>query len=175
MIRPRSATTIGRTMGARLVTVLLVVAAGAAAVLALWPRATPLGAEDAATVAAGWVAIGSPQAPRGDGGEWEVDVARPDGSLVEVTVGRSGELLGFDEERGPGGRPAPDEMSGAARGRAVRAALAAAGPGQVLSAEREAGGHIEVGIRRPDNTQLEVGLDRRLRVIEIEREDPADE
>ena len=65
-----------------------------------------LEASDAARVAAGWVGAGATQAPRFDGDGWEVDVARRDGSLVEVTVGKRGELLGFDEER-PGRRPGP--------------------------------------------------------------------
>jgi hypothetical protein len=162
-------------MLARAITVLLVAALAMGAVVVLWPRDSRLGAADASTVAAGWVAIGTPQAPRSDGDEWEVDVTRPDGSLVEVTVGRRGELLGFDEERGPDGGRAPDELSGPRRDLAVRAALAAVGSGQVVSAERETGGQIEVGIRRPDGAQVEVGFDGRLRIVEIEREDPADE
>lgn len=158
------------------VTLSLVAGAAAAVVfLALWPREPELGARDAAAVAVGWVGAGEPQAPRRDGGEWEVDVARPNGSLVEVTVGTRGELLGFDEERGAGGGPAPDELTGRARARAVRAALAATAAGRVLSAEWEQGGGIEVAVRRANRTQVEVGLDRRLRVREVEREDPADE
>jgi hypothetical protein len=158
------------------VTLSLVAGAAAAVVfLALWPREPELGARDAAAVAVGWVGAGEPQAPRRDGGEWEVDVARPNGSLVEVTLGKRGELLGFDEERGAGGGPAPDELTGRARARAVRAALAATAAGRVLSAEWEQGGGIEVAVRRANRTQVEVGLDRRLRVREIEREDPADE
>jgi hypothetical protein len=45
----------------------------------------------------------------------------------------------------------------------------------VLSAEWEQGGGIEVAVRRRNGTQVEVGLDRRFRIREIEREDPADE
>jgi hypothetical protein len=154
---------------------LILAAAAVAAAFVLWPRAPELGASDAAREAARWVGTGFIQAPRGDGDEWEVDVARPDGSLVEVTVGTRGELLGFDEERGPGGGPAPDELRGLARVHAVRAALAATGPGRVLGAERERGGHIEVRLRRADGAYVEVGLDRRLRIREIEAEDPGDE
>ena len=172
---PRLAKTIRRTVLARLILLVLSVAAGTAAVFPLRPSDPELSARDVAGVAAGWVGVGLPQTPRRDGDEWEVDVARPDGSLVEVTVGTGLELLGFDEERGPGGGPAPDELSGPTRARAVRAALAASGPGTVLHVERESGGDIEVGVRRPDGTQVEVGLDARLRVLEVEREDPADE
>jgi hypothetical protein len=104
-----------------------------------------------------------------------VDVVRPDGSLVEVTVDEQGQLLGFDEERALGDSPAPDELTGPTRARAVRVALAAAGPGKALSTERERGGGIEIAVRRADGTQVEVGLDHGLRILEIEREDPADE
>jgi hypothetical protein len=34
---------------------------------------------------------------------------------------------------------------------------------------------VEVGVRRPDGTQVEVGLDRRMGVLEVEREDIGDE
>jgi hypothetical protein len=162
-------------MPTRLATALLLVAAAAGGVLALWPREPQLGPVEAAAVAVGWVGTGSHQPPRRDGGEWEVDVVRPNGSLVEVTVGMRRELLGFDEERGPGGGPAPDELGGPGRARAVRAALAASGPGRVLDVERESEGDIEVGVRRPDGTRVEVGLDHRLRILEVEREDVADE
>jgi hypothetical protein len=131
--------------------------------------------DDVASAAAYWVGAGTPQAPRRDDDEWEVDVTRPDGSLVEVTLGRRLELLGLDEERARGGEPGPDELRGSRRARAVRAALAAAGPGRVLSAEPEPGGGIEVGVRHPEGAQVEVGLDHRLRVVEIEPEDHRDE
>jgi hypothetical protein len=160
---------------AALILLLLSIAAGTAAVLALRPSGPELGASDIAPVASGWVGVGRPQPPRREGDEWEVDVVRPDGSVVEVTVGRARELLGFDEERGPAGGPAPDELTGPIRDRAVRAALAASGSGRALGAEWEPGGVIEVGVRLPGGTQLEVDLDHRLRVLEVEREDPADE
>jgi hypothetical protein len=164
-----------RTVLIRVGLIVVACATAAVAVLALWPREPEVEAAEAVSVAVGWVGVGTPQAPRRDGGEWEVDVARPNGSLVEVTVGQGGELLGFDEERGRAGGRAPDELTGSLRTRAVRAALAAAGPGRVLSAEWEQGGGIEVAVRRADGTQVEAGLDRRLQLQELEREDPADE
>ncbi|HZC13557.1 MAG TPA: hypothetical protein VE270_06005 [Thermoleophilaceae bacterium] len=175
MSTPRRGPKMRRTVRTRVTLLLVAAAATAVAVLALWPGEPELDRADAASVATGWVGAGAPQTPRRDGDEWEVDVVRPNGSLVEVTVGGRGELLGFDEERGPGGSRAPDELTGPSRARAARAALAATGPGRVLSAEWEQGGGIEVAVRRADGTQVEVGLDQRLRVREIEREDPADE
>src|SRR5687767_631003 len=86
----------------RLTLILIASAAAAGALLTLWPGEPELGGEEAAAVATGWVGAGAPQAPRRNGGEWEVDVVRSDGSLVEVTVGQQGELLGFDEERAAG-------------------------------------------------------------------------
>jgi hypothetical protein len=163
------------TVLTRVALILVAGAVGAVAVWALSPRGPELDAAETARVAVGWVGAGVPQAPRRDGGEWEVDVVRPNGSLVEVTLGEGGELLGFDEERGRGGGPAPDELTGRLRARAARAALAAAGPGQVLSAEWEHGGGIEVAVRRADGTQVEAAFDHRLRLRELEREDPADE
>jgi hypothetical protein len=168
--RPPSGTVL-----TRVALILVAGATAAVAVLALLPREPELEAAEAGRVAVGWVGAGIPQAPRRDGAEWEVDVVRPNGSLVEVTVSESGELLGFDEERGRGGSPAPDELTGRLRARAVRAALAATGPGRVLSAEWEHGGGIEVAVRRADGSQVEAALDRRLRLRELEREDPADE
>jgi hypothetical protein len=170
-----AATKIDAMTPARLTAFLLAAVAGIGAVaLALRPPEPELTPAAAAELATGWVGAGTAQPPRRDGGEWEVDVTRPDGSLVEVTVGQRGELLGLDEEGAPVGR-APDELTGRVRTLAVRAAVAAAGPGRVLSAERELGGGIEVSIRRRDGSQIEVGLDRRLRAVEIEREDPGDE
>jgi hypothetical protein len=141
----------------------------------VWPREREPRGSDLAAAATHWVGAGTPQAPRRDGDEWEVDVLRPNGSLVEVTLGKRRQLVGLDEERGPGRSPAPDELTGASRERAAQAALAITGPGAVLSVEREPDGTVEVGIRRRAGERVEVGLDRRLRLLELEREDPRDE
>jgi hypothetical protein len=141
----------------------------------VWPREPEPRDSDLAAAATQWVGAGTPQAPRRDGDEWEVDVLRPNGSLVEVTLGNRRELLGLDEEAGPGRSPAPDELTGASRERAARAALAVTGPGAVLSVEREPGGAIEVGIHRRAGDRVEVGLVRRFRLLELEPEDRRDE
>jgi len=138
----------------------------------------PVNASEAEAAAFHWVGVGVAESPRRDGGEWEVDVVRPDGSLVEVTIDDQLALQGLDEELGPGGRPAHDELRGPVRKRAIRAALAATGPGRVLSVERESNGELEVtevNIRHPDRGDVEVGLDARLRVVEVESQDPGDE
>jgi hypothetical protein len=120
-----------------------------------------------------WVGVGTAQTPRRDGDEWEVDVRRPNGSLVEVTIGSQLELRGLDEELGPGGGPASDELAGLARERAIDAALIAVGSGRVFSVERESSGSVEVNVRRPHAT-LEVQLDSG-QVVEIDAEHPGDE
>ena len=161
---------------ASLVLLLISIVTGSAAVLALTPSDPEVRARDVAPLAAGWVGVGETQPPRREGDRWEVDVVRPDGSVVEVTIGEARELLGFDEERGPAGGRAPDELTGPIRVRAVRAALRASGPGTVLGVEREPRGVIEVGVRRHGGGgRVEVDLDGELRVLEVEREDPADE
>jgi hypothetical protein len=115
------------------------------------------------------------QEPRRDGGEWEVDIVRPDGSMVEVTIGDELEARGFDEERGESGSLAPDEVTGSLRATAIRIALAETGPGEALSVEREASQEIEVSVRTRDNRHIEVELDESLHVVEVEDEDPRDE
>jgi hypothetical protein len=139
------------------------------------PQVSPSQAADAALQ---WVGAGSAEPPRESGGDWEVDVVRPNGSLVEVTIGDRLELQGLDEELRAGRRPAHDELTGPARAQAIRAALAATGPGRVLGVERESGREaevIEVDLRRRDGSRVEVGLDSALNVVEIEPQHPGDE
>jgi hypothetical protein len=133
--------------------------------------ANPLDAEVAALDAIG---AGVSQVPRRDGDNWEVDVVRPDGSMVQVSLSKNLDLLGLDEEHGPAGTLAPDEARGRIRIRAVRAAFAEVGPGEVIGVERESGGRYEVGVLQRGG-QVEVELDRGFRVTEIEGEDPRDE
>jgi hypothetical protein len=135
-------------------------------------RVSPVDAEIAAL---DWVGDGFTQVPRRDGGNWEVDVVRRNGSMVQVTLGDDLELRDFDEELGPAGSPAHDELAGAVRARAVEAAFAAVGPGQVVGVERDSSREIEVGIRKRRGHQIEVELDARFRVTEVETEDPRDE
>jgi hypothetical protein len=133
-----------------------------------------ISAKDAEVAALTWVGAGDAEAPRREDGNWEVDVRRPDGSLVQVTMGDELELLGFDEEFGPAGAPAPDELRGASRARAIEAVFRHLGPGRVVGVEREDNGEIEVGIRLGGD-QIEVRLDERYRVIDVHPEDPGDE
>jgi hypothetical protein len=118
---------------------------------------------------------GVAQVPRRDGGNWEVDVIRPDGSMVQVSLGEDLELLGLDEEYGPAGTPAEDEATGAVRRRAVQAAFAEVGTGEVIGVEREPRGRLEVGVLLRGGRQVEVELDSEFRVTEVENEDPRDE
>jgi hypothetical protein len=107
--------------------------------------------------------------------EWEVDIVRPDGSLVEVTFDHELNLRDVDEEIGPGGRLAEDELRGDERRRAIQAAFEVTGPGEVRSVERDSPNEIEVGVLFKNGVQIEVELDREFRVGEVEREDPGDE
>ena len=135
-------------------------------------RATAAEAEE---VARHWVAEGVVQPARIEDDEWEVDVLRPDGSLVEVTLDHELKFRKLDEELGPGGSLAHDEVRGPLRRRAILAAFAVTGRGRVTTVERDPGDEIEVGVRQRDGSQLEVELDSKLRVGEVEPEDPEDE
>ena len=129
---------------------------------------------EARVAALSWVGVGDAEAPRREGDNWEVDVRRPDGSLVQVTIDEDLQLRDFDEEFGPAGAPAPDELRGADRARAIEETLWHVGAGRVVGVERDPTGEIEVGIRMGGD-QIEVRLDPRFRVIEVHPEDRSDE
>jgi hypothetical protein len=158
------------------VAIFMVFAAIAAALVVLELELSGAGNPvDAEIAALDWVGDGVTQVPRHDGGHWEVDVVRPDGSLVEVNLEHDLALRNFDEEFGPAGTPAHDELTGAVRARAVTAAFAEVGPGHVVGVERESDNEIEVGIQKRRDRQVEVQLDRRFRVTAVLTEDPRDE
>jgi hypothetical protein len=135
----------------------------------------PSTSEDAEAAALRWVGSGVTQEPRREGDNWEVDVVRRDGSMVQVRLGPRLELRDFDEEFGPAGTPAADELKGAARARAVRAAFAETGPAQVVSVERDSRDKIEVSVRLSDGSQVEVELNHIFRVVGGHQEDSTDE
>jgi hypothetical protein len=135
-------------------------------------RATAADAEAAALKRVGG---GIVQPARIEDDEWEVDVERHDGSLVEVTFDHKLHFRDIDEELGPGGTIPEDEVRGALRRKAIAAAFEAVGPGAVRTVERDAWNEIEVNVRRRNGTQIEVELDQALRVGEVEEEDPGDE
>jgi hypothetical protein len=118
---------------------------------------------------------GTVQPARVEDDEWEVDVVRPDGSLVEVTFDHELNFRDLDEEIGPGGRLAEDELRGAERQRAITAAFEVTGPGSVTSVERDSPNEVEVDVRFPNGVHIEVELDRNFHVGEVEDEDPGDE
>jgi hypothetical protein len=122
-----------------------------------------------------WTGVELTDAPRRRENGWEVDVRSPDGSIVEVNLGPKLELVELDEEIGPGGTPAHDEVMGERRERAIAAARPRAGAGVVRSVERERDGTIEVDFVLPDRTVLEVDLDARLRITGADREELGDE
>jgi hypothetical protein len=132
-------------------------------------------ASDAEAAARYWIEVGTVQPARLDEGDWEVDVLRPDGSLVEVTLNDRLKLRDFDEELGPGGTWAGDEVRGPLRRQAIRAGLKVAGPGRVSSVERDSPDEVEVNVRPRNGTQIEVVLDAELQVRQVRHEDPGDE
>jgi hypothetical protein len=154
--------------------VLIVALLVASAAFQLRDEDDGVSAADARIAALSWVPAGEAETPRREGDSWEVDIRRPDGSLVEVVMGDELQLRAFDEESGPAGAPAPDELTGAARARAMEAAFRHVGPGRVVGVERDPTGEIEVGIRMGGD-QIEVRLDERYRVIEVQPEDRGDE
>jgi hypothetical protein len=154
--------------------VLIVALVLASAVFQLRDEDDGFSAKDAEIAARNWVRAGDVQPARREGDNWEVDVRRPDGSLVQVTMGDELQLRDFDEEFGPAGTPASDELRGADRARAIEAAFFHVGPGRVVGVEREPSGETEVGIRMGGD-QIEVRLDERYRVIEVHPEDRSDE
>jgi hypothetical protein len=141
--------------------------------LALRDEQGPLEAE---SVALELVGDGVAEESRREDDRWEVDVVRPDGSMVQVSLGEDLELRGLDEELGPAGTLAEDELRGRARARAVRAAFAETGIGKVVSVEHDAGGGIEVRVRTDAASEtLEVELNRDFEVVEVEQESLGDE
>jgi hypothetical protein len=146
-----------------------------ALVVAGLDRRAEIGPSEAEAAALNWVGVGFAQEPRRDGDEWEVDVIRPNGSMVEVTIGDRLEARGFDEELGAAGLPAHDEVYGSLRTAAIDAARLATGSGEALSVERERTGEIEVSMETRDGLHVEVELNRSLEVVEVEVEDPGDE
>lgn len=154
----------------------LVVVAGFLALLA-FVGGEPPGPDAAAAraVALNWTEAKRADRPRRVEEGWEVDVRREDGSLVEVSLDRSLRLRELDEELGRGGTPAHDAVVDAGRRRAIAAARHRSGGGWVRSVEREADGTIEVDFVTHEHTVIEVELDQRLRVKDVDEEELGDE
>jgi len=130
---------------------------------------------DAEAVAVELVGDGIATDSRREDDRWEVDVVRPDGSMVQVSLGDDLKLRNLDEELGPAGTLADDELRGPRRARAVRAAFTESGIGKVVSVERDTGHGIEVRVRTGTRRQVEVELDRNFRVLEVDDESLGDE
>lgn len=130
---------------------------------------------EAREVALHWTDAARADKPRRVESGWEVDVRREDGSLVEVSLDRSLGLQELDEELGPDGMPAHDAVTDEARDRAIGAARPRSGGGWVRSVEREEDGTVEVDFVTPERTVIEVELDQRLRVKDVDEEEVGDE
>lgn len=94
------------------------------------------------------------------------------GTVGALVIG-AGVLLGA----GSAGAGADDEsLTGSTRQRAIEAALAYAGPGEVTEAEGgDDGARYGVEVRRPDGSQVEVRLDAAFRVTGTEQDDDGGE
>jgi hypothetical protein len=168
--------TLGSVKPLLLVAAVIVTAVVVLVLLAFTPGSRDgVDAAAAQEVARNWTGWDKTDAPRRRRDGWEVDVHRADGSVVEVNLGPELELLELDEELGPGGGPAHDELAGELRVRAIAVAHARGGPGDVRSVELERDGSIEVDIVRADRTVLEVALDPDLHVTSVAREELGDE
>jgi hypothetical protein len=154
--------------------IVVVIALGVLAALAIGPgdRVDAVAAQEAAR---DWTGIEETDPARRRDNGWEVDVHRDDGSVIEVNLGPKLELVELDEELGPGGTPAADEVLGAERKRVIAVVRREDITGHVRSVERERDGTIEVDVVQPDRTILEVDLDARLRVTGSDREELGDE
>jgi hypothetical protein len=149
------------------------VAAAALVVLALMafgPGGDEIDAAAAQEAARNWTGFETTDPARREGEGWEVDVRREDGSVVEVNLGPELELIELDEELGPGGTPAYDELRGARRARAIAVVHAHGVRGHVRSVEQERDGTIEVDVVQAGKKVLEVDLDPRLRVRRVDDE-----
>lgn len=109
-----------------------------------------------------------------DDGRFEVEVLRPDGTRVEVTLDDSfavvhSELDDHDD---------PDDdrpVTGEELERVTQAALAETGEGTVTDAEQEADGTYEVEVRRADGTEVDLRLDEDLAVTHVRVDDDHDD
>lgn len=105
MADPRTLGSIHLAMIVRMSLAVLAIALAVLAATTLRGGDAPVSASEAEAAALGWLGVGVPENARRDGDGWEVDVVRPDGSLVEVTIGDQLELKALDEELGPAGAP----------------------------------------------------------------------
>jgi hypothetical protein len=145
------------------------------ALLAFDPGGDEIDAAAAQEAARSWTGFEMTDPARREGDGWEVDVRREDGSVVEVNLGPDLELIELDEELGPGGTPAYDELEGAQRARAIAVVHAHGIRGHVRSVERERDGSIEVDVVQSGKRVVEVDLDARMRVLGVDAEEFDDE
>ncbi len=95
--------------------------------------------------------------------------------LAALAAGGAGaaQAIGGDEERDEGSERADGgNLRGQALERAERAAVGAAGGGEVLEAEKgdDSDGAYEVAVRKHDGSVVELHLDREFKVVGTERE-----
>jgi uncharacterized membrane protein YkoI len=101
---------------------------------------------------------------------YSVDVRLTDGSVVEVDLDSSFQVVG-DEPDDEGGDQA---LTGATLEQASAAALAHTGGGEVVETEAEGGGDVaySVDVRLEDGSEVEVDLDESFQVVRSEPDGP---
>jgi uncharacterized membrane protein YkoI len=100
-----------------------------------------------------------------DGAAYGVEVRRLDGAQVEVNLDRNYTVTNTEVDD-----DAP--LTGETRDRAVAAAVAHVGGGEVTETELgDDGAAYGIEVRRPDGTQVEVNLDRNYTVTSTEVDD----
>jgi len=123
----------------------------------------------AATQAAGGGTVTGMETDDDLGRSYEVEVRRPDGTEVDVTVDRDLKVLRQDTDVRRDDDDADERPLGSSeRASAARAALAAVGGGTVTDVEADGDGAeaYEVEVRTSDGTEWDVDLDARFRVLE---------
>ena len=141
------------------------------------PKETPLTGETAAKVKAAALAKVSGTVLRvetDEGGVYEAQVRKADGTEVEVRVDKSFAVTAVQERgrgdgrRGGGGPGAGERALTGETAAKVKAAALAKVDGTVLRVETDRGGVFEAHVRRADGTEVEVKVDKAFAVTAVE-------
>jgi uncharacterized membrane protein YkoI len=106
-----------------------------------------------------------------DEGFYDVEIRKPDGSLLDVGLNRElSTVFAAPDLPDPVRDPDDAPVSDADRERAAAAAVEAAGGGTAVEVDRDDGGY-DVEIRFPDGREVDVELSGDFTVLEVDRDD----